>query len=73
MVGIAAMLRFKIRNWNMTGEHIGQKRAGFILTYRSSAGNTMGGNIYFIRILYDLGGIRGNSIRKWLETSKTLI
>lgn len=52
---------------------LGRKRARFILTYRSSAGSTMGGNIYLTHILYDLGGIRGNSIRKWLETSKTLI
>lgn len=57
----------------MISKHIGQKRAGFILTYRSSAGSTMAGNIYFTHILYDLGGIRGNSIRKRLETSKTLI
>lgn len=43
------------------------------LTYRSSAGSAMGGNIYFTHILYGLGGIRGNSIRKWWETFKTLI
>lgn len=43
------------------------------LSYRSTAGSAMGENIYFTHILYDLGGIRGNSIRKWLETFKTLI
>lgn len=32
MVGPTAMLRFKRRNWNMISKHIGQKRAGFILT-----------------------------------------
>lgn len=43
------------------------------LSYRSSAVSAVGGDIYFTHILYDLEGIRGNSIRKWLETFKTLI
>lgn len=74
IVGISAMLRFQRRYWNMISKHVGQKRAGFIwLSYRSLAGSAMGGNIYFTYTLYDLGGIKGNSIRKWLETFKTLI
>jgi hypothetical protein len=32
-----------------------------------------GENIYSTHILYELEGIKGNSIRKWLETLKTLI
>ena len=60
----------------MWGNHTlirGKGLDSYWLTYRSSAGSAMGGNIYFTHILYGLGRIRGNSIRKWWETFKTLI